>query len=144
MSSRNQLRLMLLRMVYYPKIDLEMCGISTSYVYELGPLWTHKLARVRSAQSSSNFLKVTLQHICTDRSLITGMIPTLEQLVHAHAMHMGDLSQETQDINNRFINDLNIPALLKIARRALGSECTRFDKIYQGIFPDTYLCESLM
>jgi hypothetical protein len=59
--------------------------------------------------------------------------PSLEDLINAHSAYMLRLSDDDRFRSHEFTNSLNIPALMDIAGRAMGSECYHLDKIYEGV-----------
>jgi hypothetical protein len=59
--------------------------------------------------------------------------PSLKDLVDAHSAYMLRLSDVDRTRSQELTSYLNIPGLLDIAGRALGSECFRLDKIYEGM-----------
>jgi hypothetical protein len=69
-------------------------------------------------------------------------VPSLEVLVKAHVQYMARLAETEQEESQALIQSLNMPELLEIAGRALGSECHRADKIYQGMSESLVFVES--
>lgn len=59
-------------------------------------------------------------------------VPSLEVLVEAHVQYMSRLAETEQQESQALVDSLNMPELLNIAGRALGSECYQADKIYEG------------
>lgn len=59
-------------------------------------------------------------------------VPTLENLTQAHAQYMLRLAESERKLCEDVVRNLNMNELFAVAGRALGSECYRADKIFQG------------
>lgn len=61
-------------------------------------------------------------------------MPSLGNLIQAHVQYMLRLAESERKLCEDVVENLNMNELFAIAGRALGNECYRADKIYQGTF----------